>query len=277
MEATVAIEESHLVVTGGSSGIGFAVARRAVQAGARVTLVARRPAELEKARDELREAFPKATVRSLPLDVSLAADVDARLSELDDEDPIDVLINNAGVVMPGRFVELPAEEFRQMMEINYFGIVNACRVVVPRMIARHRGHVLNVSSLAGVLGIYGYTAYSASKFAVVGFSQALRGELWPHGVGVSVCMPPDTDTPQLAWEDRYKPAETKAIAGTIKPLAADEVAKKMLDGIARRKFEIYCDVGSKMVSLAQGATPSLVRWFCDSAQKKAGDGEVRES
>jgi 3-dehydrosphinganine reductase len=83
-------------------------------------------------------------------------------------------------------------------------------------------------------------------------------------------MPPDTDTPQLEFENQYKPAETKAIAGTVKTLSADVVAHTMAEGMARGRFEIFPDVASRMSALAQGVVPGVVRWFCDSAQKKVG-------
>lgn len=156
-----------------------------------------------------------------------------------------------------------------MMDVNYFGAVNMSKAVLPHMARRGHGHVLNVSSLAGVLAIYGYTAYSASKFALVGFSQALRAEMWPHGVKVSICFPPDTDTPQLAFENQYKPAETKAIAGTVKTLPPEAVADAMIDGMAKGSFEIFPDLASRMVALGQGLLPGVARWVCDSAQKKA--------
>ena len=123
--------------------------------------------------------------------------------------------------------------------------------------------------MAGVIGIYGYTAYAASKFAICGLSEALRGEMWPHKVAVSVCMPPDTDTPQLAFENQYKPKETKAIAGNVKTMTADAVASAMLDGMAAGKFEIIPGMDGKVSALAQRWVPGIVRMVCDGAQKKA--------
>jgi 3-dehydrosphinganine reductase len=144
-----------------------------------------------------------------------------------------------------------------------------CKAALPLMVARRRGHVLNVSSLAGVIGIYGYTAYAASKFALAGFSQALRAEMWPHGIGVSVCMPPDTDTPQLAFEEAHKPAETRAIAGIATKLTADQVAAAMVRGVQKGAFEIYADLDSRFRAVSQGIIPGVVRWVCDDAQRKA--------
>ena len=260
-----------VLVTGGSSGIGLAFARHVIKLGATAVLVARRASVLEEARAALlaETSVPAARVEILALDVSAEDDVTRELTALMARLPIDILVNNAGVVLPGRFLDLPPAEFRRMMDINYFGAVHMCRTILPQMIARGRGHVLNVSSLAGVIGIYGYTPYAASKFALSGFSQALRAEMWPHGVRVSVCLPPDTDTPQLAFENQHKPAETRAIAGAVKTLSADQVAAAMARGLERNDYEIYPDIASRVSALAQGVVPGVVRWFCDEAQRKA--------
>lgn len=254
----------HVVVTGGSSGIGLAAAERLVKAGSTVTLVARRPDVLEEARARL---GPKAL--ALPLDIADEKQVMERLAAHADAHPVDMLINNAGVVMPGRFTDLPLDQFRWMMDINYFGTVHCCKALVPAMQKKGGGHILNVSSMAGVIGIYGYTAYSATKFALVGFSQCLRAEMWPHHIKVSVCLPPDTDTPQLAFENQYKPAETKAIAGNVKTLPASAVAEAMLAGMAAGSFEIIPGFDGWSSALAQRLVPGVVRMVCDSAQKKA--------
>ncbi len=262
-------QDKGILITGGSSGIGLALAKQAAGFGARVTIVARRKALLEEAKAEIAKAHPSAKVTILDVDVSKADEVAEKIGELSKTESIDILVNNAGVARPGRFLELPADEFRQQMDINYFGAVNMCRAVLPHMIARAGGgHVVNVSSLAGVIGIYGYTAYAPTKFALCGFSQVLRAEMWPHRIKVSVVLPPDTDTPQLAFENQYKPAETRAIAGTVKTLSPDDVALAMMRGMAAGEFEIYCDMASKMSGLAQGVVPGIVRWFCDDAQKK---------
>jgi 3-dehydrosphinganine reductase len=258
-----------VLITGGSSGIGLALARHVAKEGATPILCARRKDVLDDARKAVLAVAPGARVETLALDVANEADVMREVGALAKAERIDVLVNNAGVVLPGRFLELELGEFRRMMDVNYFGAVHMCRAVLPSMVERRSGHVLNVSSLAGVIGIYGYTPYAASKFALAGFSQALRAEMWPHGVGVSVCLPPDTDTPQLAFENQYKPAETRAIAGNVKTLSADQVAAAMASGIEKGRFEIYPDLGSRFSALAQGLVPGIVRWVCDDAQRKA--------
>lgn len=254
-----------VLITGGSSGIGFAAAQRMLKAGAEVTIVARRVPVLEEAKAKLGGNG----VHTLALDVSREDDVAAKVADHLTRHACDVLINNAGVVMPGRFLELEAKHFREMMDINYFGTVHMTRAVLPHMVRRGGGGVLNVSSMAGVIGIYGYTAYAASKFAICGFTEALRGEVWPHKIQVSVCLPPDTDTPQLAFENQFKPKETKAIAGTVKTMSAADVAEQMLAGFAAGKYEIVPGFDGQMTVVAQRLVPGIVRWYSDQAMKKA--------
>ncbi|MFO0612041.1 MAG: SDR family oxidoreductase [Polyangiaceae bacterium] len=264
-----------VVITGGSSGIGLAIAKQAVRFGAEVHLVARRRSLLEEAKAAIVAATPRASVSVIDVDVSRWDDVDAKMTQHFASRPVDMLVNNAGIAKPGKFLELPLEEFRNQMDVNYFGAVHMCRALIPKMIGSGRGggHVVNVSSLAGVIGIFGYTAYTPTKFALSGFSQVLRAEMWPHNVRVSVVLPPDTDTPQLAFENQFKPAETKAIAGTVKTLSAEQVAAAILRGMANNDFEIYCDAASRMSAIAQGVVPGVVRFFCDTAQKKVGRTE----
>ncbi len=120
-----------------------------------------------------------------------------------------------------------------MMAVNYFGTLHVVKTVLPGMLARGSGHIVTISSLAGVVGVFGYTAYGASKYAVRGFSDALRAELKPQGIGVSIVYPPDTDTPQLAYEKLYKPPETKAITEVGGMIPAEKVAQAIVHGVAR--------------------------------------------
>ncbi len=148
----------------------------------------------------------------------------------------DLLINCAGVAKPGYAELLPLEDFRWMMDIDYHGTVNVTQTLLPDFIARGSGHIVNFSSLAGAVGIFGYTAYCGAKFAVRGYSDALRSEMKPRGIRVSCVFPPDTDTPQLAQENQFKPFETHVIAGSDKPLPAEKVAKAFCAASKRQDF-----------------------------------------
>ena len=109
------------------------------------------------------------------------------------------------------------------MDINFFGTVNIVRAAIKDFIKRGSGNIVNVSSIAGVIGVFGYTAYGASKYAIRGFSDTLRAEVKPLGINVNIVFPPDTDTPQLAYETQFKPFETKVISGTAGLTSPDKV------------------------------------------------------
>jgi 3-dehydrosphinganine reductase len=243
----------HAVITGGSSGIGLAVAHRLAGRGATVSLIARGEQRLGAAANELREAG--ADVLTAAVDVADQQAVRQALHELAaDAGPCDALVTCAGLARPGHFLELDDEVFRTMMEVDYFGTLHCIRAVAPGMVARRSGSLVAVSSAAALLGIFGYTAYGPAKFAVRGLMEALRDELRPHGVHVACVYPPDVDTPQLADENRYKPAETFAISGSLKPMTADAVADAMLRGMDRGTFAIYPNAETRVLA---GAAPPL--------------------
>ena len=260
-------ENAHVLVTGGSSGIGLETARLAVGRGARVSLIARRPDVLDQAATSLRASGGKVAVAAA--DVADAGQVDATVSSLTDAlGPVDIAICSAGQARPGYFQELDADLFRTMMDVNYFGTVNVARAVVPAMIERRAGSFVGVSSAAGLVGVFGYTAYAPTKFAVRGFLESLRAELVPYGIHVGCSFPPDTDTPQLADDNRFKPKETKAISGTIKPLSAERVAKSIVEGIEKERFAIIPDASTKGLAKIAGLAPGLVNRVMDRSVRK---------
>jgi short-subunit dehydrogenase len=181
----------------------------------------------------------------------------------------DVIINSAGISHPGYFEEIPYETFDELMKIDFYGVLNMCRSFIAMMKTKG-GHIVNISSIAGFLGVFGYTGYSAAKFAVLGFSQALRSEMKKYNIIISVLCPPDTDTPMLEWEDKIKPKETRAVAGAASVMSPDDVAKIMIDGMVKKKFIIVTGFTGKFVLYASRLAPSLVEWIMDRQIKKAG-------
>ncbi|HBO33130.1 MAG TPA: short-chain dehydrogenase [Anaerolineaceae bacterium] len=240
-----------VLITGGSSGIGFSLANALVAMDAKVILLARDYENLKIAKTAILEKYPKAKVKIVPVDVTDEKTLALLYNKyMRNHEIPDILINCAGVARPGYVQELPAHVFRWTMDIDYFGTVNMVRLLLPGMLKRGTGHIINVSSIAGVIGTFGYTAYCGAKFAVKGFSDALRSEVKPKGIRVSVLYPPDTDTPQLAWEDQYKPKETKAISGTAKPISPDLVAQQTLKDAARGKYAIVPGFEAKLMYFA---------------------------
>jgi 3-dehydrosphinganine reductase len=137
------------------------------------------------------------------------------------------------------------------------------------MVERRSGSIVGVSSGAGLVGVFGYSAYSPPKFAVRGLLEVLRCELAPHGIHVGCACPPDTDTPQLAYENQFKPAETAAISGTIKPLSADRVAASIVRGIDKRQFLIAPDVQTRVLARVAGLVPGALHTMFDRQVRKA--------
>jgi 3-dehydrosphinganine reductase len=258
-----------VVITGGSSGIGLATAKMLRQGGAHLLVIARNQARLDAAAEELRAITAEGDINTLALDVGDGEAVRTAIAKLPGPRPVNMLINNAGVVMPGLFLDLPQDQFEEMMRINFMGAVHMTRALLPSMLEQGSGHVAFVSSLIGLMGIFGYTAYAASKFAMRGFAEALRCELRPKNIRVSVCSPPDTDTPQHTFELQYQPPEAKAIAGNAKALTADEVAQKLLRGMAAHRFHIVPGGSAHFADVAYRLFPGMVRSMFDSDVRKA--------
>jgi 3-dehydrosphinganine reductase len=266
-----------VLVTGGSSGIGLAAAKQLAAAGAQVWLSARHTEALESALKEVEAARGEGsqTCGIVPADISdsrQAAEVVETVTKL--AGAPEVVFNSAGITQPGYIQELSLEVFERLMQVNYFGTVYVTNAVLPSMLERGSGHIINISSMAGYMGVFGYSAYGATKYAVTGFSEALRAEMKPRGVKVSVAFPPDTDTPQLAYEEPFKPAETKAISGNAKPLSAETVARSILRQAEKGQFMIFPGTDSRLFYILTSKLPkSLVFKVLDimaASGKKAG-------
>lgn len=255
----------HAIVTGGSSGIGKATAKLLFSLGANVSLIARRPEKLAAALTEIETVrrFENQTAIALEADVAARSSIETALkTALERLGVPDLFIASAGIAHPGYFPDLPVEIFEQTMAINYFGSLYCLKALVPVMAKNGKGHVVLISSGAGLIGIYGYTPYCPSKFAIRGLAESLRGELRVLGIGISIVYPPDTDTPQLVAENRTKPPETQHITGTAQMWSAEDVARAIVRGIRTQSFIIT--PGREMSLLARFHSllfPLLQRYF----------------
>jgi short-subunit dehydrogenase len=164
------LRNRRVLVTGGSRGIGAALARGLHERGARVALVARPSAELTAVAEEVGgDAYP--------CDLSDLTAIDALFERVEADGPVDVLINNAGVSHVGWFLDRTPAEIDQVLTVNLLAPVHLCRLLLPRMLERGRGHVVNISSMAGVIAPPGLAAYSASKAGLSHFTAGLRADL----------------------------------------------------------------------------------------------------
>jgi 3-dehydrosphinganine reductase len=255
----------HAIITGGSSGIGRATALALARAGAHVSIIARSPAKLEAARGDVASARMSRDqkVGAFVADVGdlgqIASAVTAAVAQIGAPD---ILVTSAGIAACGYFGDLPLHVFGETMATNYFGTLYAIRTALPPMEARRAGHIVLVSSGAGLMGIYGYTPYSPTKFAVRGLGESLRAELRPRGIRVSVVYPPHTDTPQLEQENRSKPVETGAITRAAKTWSADGVARAIVRGIEKGAFMITPGLEMTLLGrLHSLLAPALNRYF----------------
>jgi 3-dehydrosphinganine reductase len=254
------------LVTGGSSGIGLAIGCALAKRGMDVWLVARRQDILESAYEqvEAQRQNQEQKIGIISADISDWDQVQSMVDQvLEKSGSVDVLVNSAGVAHPGYVQELDLKIFKWMMEVNYFGTVYMTKAILPTMLMQKSGYIVNISSLAGFIGVFGYTAYGASKFAVRGFSDALRAEMKLHGIGVSIIFPVDTDTRQLEYENQFKPPETKAISGNSKTMSPDEVAQETLRGIERGQYVILPGFEGKLLYRLSGIFGGAVYMVLD--------------
>jgi 3-dehydrosphinganine reductase len=264
------LADAHVLVTGGSSGIGLETARRALERGARVSVVARDADRLARAVDELERESAVTRVAGEPADVTDPGRLGAAVALLVAQfGPVDVLVTCAGEARPGHFELLPVEVFKDQMALNYFGTLHAVRAVVPAMRERRRGHLLLVSSTAGLVGVYGYSAYAPTKFALRGLAETLRAELKPVGVVVSCAFPPDTDTPGLARENLDKPEATARISAAVKVRSASAVAAAMIRGVEHDRLVITADPGTAVLARAAGLLAPYLRVSFDRHVRRA--------
>ncbi|XP_043723015.1 3-dehydrosphinganine reductase TSC10A-like [Telopea speciosissima] len=251
----IPIKGRHVFITGGSSGIGLALAQQAASEGARVSILARNLDKLEEARNSIR--------LSTGIDVSIfSADVrdyEAVRKAIDDAGPIDILICNQGVFTPEELETQDLEVIKFMIDVNLTGTFHLIKAALPGMKSRGDrlpASIALMSSQAGQVGIYGYTAYSASKFGLRGLGEALQQEVIADNIHVSLIFPPDTETPGFIEENKVRPQLTSIIAASSGAMKADEVAKRTLNGIKSGTFIVHCNLEGFILSIAtSGLSP----------------------
>lgn len=235
------------VVTGASRGIGREVAAALHRRGALVGLLARNRADLDELACQLGSRVAAATA-DVADEESVCAAIDTLAATLG---PIDVLVNNAGLGAYKPFLDEDPEVFEHLMRVNYFGTVAATRAVARGMVERGHGHIVNVASVAGRLGAPFESAYSGSKFAVVGFSEALAAELGPLGVRVALVNPGPvrthfTEVRGVDFQRRFP-----------RPMRPTRVARAVVRAVEKRRFEQTLPRWLSVGTVTRGLSPGL--------------------
>jgi short-subunit dehydrogenase len=248
------------IVTGASRGIGVFIAKALAEEGVNLSLTARSADELDKVRIDI-ESMGVMAIATVG-DISIAADR-ARLIERTETElgPVDILVNNAGIDIVRHFHEAPDSDFIDTLRINLEAPMLLTRAIVPGMLERDQGHVVNISSGAGKVGVPGETAYCASKHGLVGFTNALRAEYERTNVNFSVVCPGLVSDVGMAY--RWEQAGVKAplIAGSSKP---ERVAAITVGCIKRNRSEVMVNTPPVrplivLANIAPGITPFLLR------------------
>jgi short-subunit dehydrogenase len=226
------VEGARVLVTGASSGIGAALASMLAERGATVGLAARRQDRLDAVLARCRQHSPASRRWVVDLSDPEAAEGLA-LRAWDEMGGIDVLVNNAGAPRRRVVTDLTVDDVQRTMALNFETPIRMSLALLPRMLERDRGVVVNVSSLGGRIGIQGEAAYSASKFALAGFSESMHLDLWETGVEVRLVLPGAIDTEIWDQPDNDLPIYD----GELVP--AEEVAEGIISAIEGDVFEHY--------------------------------------
>lgn len=256
-------KNKHIVITGGSSGLGFELAKLLLAEGAHLTLVARNEQKLTKAKRSLIEAQPGASVQISSIDVSDQQTITDEIKRIAMPfGGIDILINNAGILREGSIETLSMEDYRDVFEVNFFGVVNITKAALPYLL-ESQGRILNVGSVAGLTTVYGYSSYASSKHALVGFSETIRYELKPKGVTVQLVCPGEFESPMVDELNSYRTEENKEHTRTLPPTTVENIAKNTLKGMRSNQFMIVPGLLTKSVVFSAIHARGLMRYLGD--------------
>jgi 3-dehydrosphinganine reductase len=266
-----------VVITGGSSGLGLALAHALVARGDAVALLARDERKLENAAAELRASKPGAIVHATAADVQDAAALAQTFATLANSlGGIDVLVNSAGIMREGYFEKVPLGAHREVMDINYFGTLNAIQAALPylkkaarpRLQGAAQSRIVNIASMAGLTGVFGYTAYCAAKHALVGLSESLRYELAPQGITVQLVCPGEFDSPLVDALEKTRTPENREHTLTIPKVGVDVIVQTVLRGMDGNRFRIVPGRLAQLSAFGLQHFPGISRAVGDARVRK---------
>jgi NAD(P)-dependent dehydrogenase (short-subunit alcohol dehydrogenase family) len=254
-----------VVIAGGSRGLGLVLARQLAAEGAKLCLLARDERELDRAKRLLQEEFPGVEVTPIACDVRSRAEAQQAVDRiLGQWIAIDVLLNVAGIIQVGPLDNMSIEDFENAMATHFWGPLHLMLETVPSMRRRGFGRIVNISSIGGRVAVPHLAPYSASKFALVGLSDAMRAELAPHGIQVTTVSPGlmRTGSPRNAQikGQHWKEYAWFAVADSIPGLStsAENAARQIIDACRYGDPELTITLPAKAAVIANAVAPAAV-------------------
>ena len=247
------------VITGASSGIGAATAVEFARRGYAVVLAARRPQKLDEAADRCRKVSGSPEdILAVPTDVSDARQVEALIRQvLDRFGRLDVMVNNAGFGVNARVHETTDRQMREIFDVNFFGVFYGCKVAAAVMMQQRSGHIFNISSVIGKRGCPFNGAYSATKFAVCGLTEAMRVEMMPYNVRVTSVCPGLTDTDFFRAVRGGTSLNRSSYARIRGLMPTEKIARKIARTVGRNKPELVFSAGGRLLVYISARWPRL--------------------
>lgn len=261
--------KKNIIITGGSSGLGLELARHYALKGNNIGLIARNPSKLQSAVEQLQALSATAKIICHSADVSVPEAAGEAISQLAKSlGGIDLLINSAGILHEGRFEDTDIENFREVMEINLFGTISIIKAALPYLKAS-QGQLVNIASMAALTGVFGYTAYTASKHALAGFTESLRYEMKSQGVTVQLICPPEFESPMVEELNRDRSPENHAHASMVPRVPIEVIVRDTIKAIESGRYHTV--TGFKASSAAFGIRhfPRMTRIVADRLIRKA--------
>lgn len=265
------LDRSRVIVTGASSGIGEAMAHAFAKRGAVLTLAARRHERLEEVAREVAKRFPNAPAPTpVRCDVSSAGDVSTLVGgTVERLGGVDILVNNAGISVFGDEARTTIDDYRRLMDVNFYGALLCMREALPFMRRHENGLIVNVSTVAAIHGVPYLAAYGASKAALGALSESLRAELHGTGVGVMIVYPGYTDTE--IYESEKKVGGARRPAGQYAP--ASTVAEATARAIERGGRDVIMTPQGRLLRALNGVAPRIVEHAMRKIARELRSGE----
>lgn len=264
----------HAIITGGSSGIGLAIAKSLSSRGASVSLIARNRERLASAREAvLASGNGKSEVQTFSADVRDPDELKQAIAAASDGfGAPDWGISCAGIVIPGTFVKQSLREHEDQWRTNYLGSLQFAHFILPYLERAPKPRLVLIASGAAFAGLYGYSSYGPAKFAVRGLAESLRVELKPRNVSVTIAFPGDTDTPQLHAERKLRPQVTSELARGGGVMSPEAVAKGIIAAAERGDFQVTFGWQLRVLARTHSLIAPLLRSYQDWLIKRSGEG-----